>query len=185
MGNAIALGFAPGEGEDDEPDHEALKRLRELYGDRVWKLVRLRLGARLRKMVDSGDILEEAFRAAVRSLDSFEMREEASLINWLSRLVERQIIAAPDYHGEKKRDELRQPLPLEATASEEEQRIVEACLQELAEEYRELILLRNYAGASWETVAEETGLPSPAAARMAHARAMLELSKLVRARGAS
>jgi DNA-directed RNA polymerase specialized sigma24 family protein len=75
------------------------------------------------------------------------------------------------------------PLPLDATASEEEQRIVEACLAELPEEYRELILLRNYAGASWESVAEETGRPSAAAARMMHARAMVELGKLVRAGG--
>ena len=192
-----------------EGDQAALNRLCERYYDRVRRIVRLRLGARLRETVDSGDILQETFMAAVRSLDSFEMREEASLINWLSRLAERQIIAAADYHGAKKRDQRRnvsltgsigdtknmsktstlpderQPLPLEATASEEEQRIVEACLQELAEEYRELILLRNYAGASWETVAEETGRPSAAAARMMHARAMLELGKLVRARGAS
>jgi hypothetical protein len=35
------------------------------------------------------------------------MREEASLINWLSRLAERQIIAAADYHGAKKRDNRR------------------------------------------------------------------------------
>ena len=169
--------------------------------------MRLRLGARLRETIDSGDILQETFLAAVRSLDSFEMREEASLVNWLSRLAERQIIAAADYHGAKKRDRRRNvsltasigdsqsirtmstlpddrsPLPLEATATEEEQKIVEDCLQRLPEEYRELILLRNYAGASWETVAEETGRPSAAAARMMHARAMIELGKLVRAGG--
>jgi RNA polymerase sigma-70 factor (ECF subfamily) len=188
-------------------DQDSLNRLCERYYDRVRKIVRLRLGARLRNSVDSGDILQETFLAAVRSLDSFEMREEASLVNWLSRLAERQIIAAADYHGAKKRDQRRNvpltsspgssqdlgrsgslpdermPLPLDATASEEEQRIVEACLAELPEEYRELILLRNYAGASWESVAEETGRPSAAAARMMHARAMVELGKLVRAGG--
>jgi DNA-directed RNA polymerase specialized sigma24 family protein len=74
--------------------------------------------------------------------------------------------------------------PIDATASEEQQKIVETCMQELPEDYRELILLRNYAGASWETVAEETGRPSAAAARMMHARAMIELGRLVKARGA-
>ena len=190
-----------------EGDQAALNRLCERYYDRVRRIVRLRLGARLRETIDSGDILQETFLAAVRSLDSFEMREEASLVNWLSRLAERQIIAAADYHGAKKRDRRRNvsltasigdsqsirtmstlpddrsPLPLEATATEEEQKIVEDCLQRLPEEYRELILLRNYAGASWETVAEETGRPSAAAARMMHARAMIELGKLVRAGG--
>jgi len=185
-------------------DQHALNRLCERYYDRVRRIVRLRLGPRLRERVDSGDILQETFLAAVRSLQSFEMREEASLINWLSRLAERQIIAAADYHGAKKRDSRRDvslsgPIgptdtvtvrigiedsglmrPLDLVADAEEQKIVERCLEELPDEYRELILLRNYAGASWESVAEETGRPSAAAARMMHARALVELGKLVR-----
>ncbi|SRR5260221_250497 len=185
-------------------DSSALNRLCERYYDRVRRIVRLRLGPRLRERVDSGDILQETFLAAVRSLESFEMREEASLINWLSRLAERQIIAAADFHGAKKRDSRRdvpisgpigdsqtvsvrigladgrEPRPLDHIADAEEQKHVESCLERLPEEYRELILLRNYAGASWESVAEETGRPSPAAARMMHARALVELGKLVR-----
>jgi RNA polymerase sigma-70 factor (ECF subfamily) len=185
-------------------DSQALNRLFERYYERVRRIVRLRLGARLRESVDSGDILQETFTAAVRSFENFEMREEASLINWLSRLAERQIIAAADYHGAKKRDQRRSvslhgggsataslsvafpdetTAPLEKLANHEETGIVERCLDELPEEYRELIVLRNYAGASWEAVAEETGRPSAAAARMMHARAMIELGKLVRAAG--
>ena len=185
-------------------DRGALNRLCDRYYERVRKIVRLRLGARLRERVDSGDILQETFLAAVRSIESFEMREEASLINWLSRLAERQIIAAADYHGAKKRDSRRDvpltsgtgdsqtvsvrlgledgrvPRPLDSVADAEEQARVESCLERLPEEYRELILLRNYADASWESVAEETGRPSAAAARMMHARALVELGKLVR-----
>lgn len=187
-------------------DHDALNRLMERYYERVRRIVRLRMGAHLRRMVDSGDILQETFIAAIRSFENFEMREEASLINWLSRLAERQIIAAADYHSAKKRDQRRNvnisgaildsqsvriPLPAPDDATRpigkaersEEQQIVEECMEQLPEEYRELILLRNYAGASWEAVAEETGRPSAAAARMMHARALLELGKLVRAAG--
>lgn len=189
-------------------DAIALNRLFERYYERVRRIVRLRLGNKLRESVDSGDILQETFIAAVRSFENFEMREEASLVNWLSRLAERQIIAAADYHGAKKRDQgrnvslsgaivdtgsVRVPLsfpdettrPLDKIAATEEQKIVEGCLDRLPEEYRELILLRNYAGASWESVAEETGRPSAAAARMMHARAMIELGKLLRAAGVS
>src|SRR5262249_43478802 len=185
---------------------DALNRLFERYYERVRRIVRLRLGTRLRESIDSGDILQETFIAAVRSFENFEMREEASLINWLSRLAERQIIAAADYHGAKKRDQRRsvalsggiaetgsmrvtQTIPSETTkpldkiAASEEQKIVESCLDKLPEEYRELILLRNYAGASWESVAEETGRPSAAAARMMHARGMIELGKMLRAAG--
>ena len=191
-----------------EGDAQALNRLFERYYERVRRIVRLRLGAKLRESVESGDILQETFIAAVRSFENFEMREEASLINWLSRLAERQIIAAADYYGAKKRDQrrnvslsgaivdtgsVRVPLsfpdqttrPLDWLAATEEQKIVEGCLDQLPEEYRELILLRNYAGASWEAVAEETGRPSAAAARMIHARAMIELGRLLRAAGVS
>jgi RNA polymerase sigma-70 factor (ECF subfamily) len=188
-------------------DTDALNRLIERYYAKVQRMVRLRLGPRLREKVESGDILQETFIAAVRSLDSFEMREEASLIQWLSRLAERQIIAAADYHGAKKRDSRKEASlqgaedsgasatvkfefadekslqPFDLVAGSEEQARVEACLATLTEEYRELILLRNYAGMSWESIAEETGRPSPAAARMMHARALVELGKLLRGPG--
>lgn len=188
-------------------DRAALDRLIERYRERVLKIVRLRLGTKLREQVDSEDILQETFITAVRKLESFEMRDEASLIHWLARLAERQIIAVADYHGARKRDHGRNvslsgtvrtddgasrtqvffatdtTQPLARLARAEEGKIVEDCLARLPEEYRELILLRNYAGASWETVAEETGRPSPAAARMMHARAMVELGKLVREAG--
>lgn len=188
-------------------DSAALNRLFERYSERVRRIVRLRLGSKLRESLDSGDILQETFLAAVKSFDNFEMREEASLINWLSRLAERQIIAAADYHGAKKRDVHRQvrihapsssqscsatialadetPAPLEKLTEIERNGIVDGCIDQLSPEYRELILLRNFAGASWESVAEDTGRPSAAAARMMHARAMIELGKLLRTAGMS
>jgi RNA polymerase sigma-70 factor (ECF subfamily) len=188
-------------------DEASLNRLIERYYERVRRIVRLRLGTRLRQGVDSGDILQETFIAAVRSFETFEMRDEASLINWLSRLAERQIIAAADYHGAKKRDHkkrvalpgsstgesvgqlgrefaTKEPHPLEQLLESETNEQLEGCLQGLSEEHRELIILRNYAGCSWETVAKETGRPTASAARMMHARAMIELGKKMREQGA-
>jgi RNA polymerase sigma-70 factor (ECF subfamily) len=187
-------------------DEAALNQLFDRYYERVRRIVRLRLGRKLRSALESGDILQETFAQAVQAFDGFEMRDEASLINWLSKLAERQIIAAADYHGAKKRDRAREVRPRsssgdspgsgmsfafagDATApidrlSEDEQvEIVEGCIRELPEEYRELIILRDYAGASWESVAEQTGRPSAAAARMMHARALVELGKFVRQHG--
>jgi len=185
-------------------DDAALDRLFERYYDRVRRVVRLRLGRRLRSAVESGDILQETFAAAVRAFDSFEMRDEGSFIQWLSKLAERQIIAAADYHGARKRDRRREVAldgapageddapgyqhasevvpPDDAAADREEQARVEACLLELPEPYRELVILRNYVGAEWDTVARETGRPTSDAARMMHARAMVELGKLLDAR---
>ncbi len=187
-------------------DEQALNRLFERYYDRVRRIVRMRLGPSLRTQIEDGDILQETFAAAVEAFERFEMREESSLINWLAKLAERKIIAAADYHSAKKRDARREvrissrspfddssaisldlaasaEAPGEQAANDELKVIVEDCVAELPVEYRELILLRDYAGSSWEEVAGETGRPSAEAARMMHARALVELSKMVRARG--
>lgn len=187
-------------------DQQALNRLFARYYDRVRRIVRMRLGPALRAQMEDNDILQDTFAAAVEAFEHFEMRDEASLINWLAKLAERKIIAAADYHAAKKRDvrreirlESRGPYedsstcthdlassidaPIQQAADGELKNIVEDCVAELPTEYRELILLRDYAGASWEHVAHETGRPSAEAARMMHARALVELSKNVRARG--
>ena len=180
-------------------EKDALNRLLQRYYERVRRIVRVRLGRNLRECVDSGDILQETFIAAVNSFERFEMRDEASLINWLAKLAQHQIIAAADYHNAKKRDHHRrvplqvgsgestgpqvagqEPRPLDELADAEQSELVEDAIRQLPEEYRELIILRNYAGATWETVASETGRPSAAAARMMHARAIIELGKLVK-----
>lgn len=187
-------------------DEDARNTLFTRYYDRVRRIVRMRLGPGLRAHLDDGDILQETFAAAVAALDRFEMRDDASLINWLAKLAQHKIIAAADYHSAKKRDarmEVRLSsrghfddssavsrdlassisTPGDQAAGAETRRIVEECVAELPTEYRELILMRDYAGGSWERVATETGRPSAEAARMMHARALVELAKLVRARG--
>jgi len=185
-------------------DRVALERILERYYERVRRIVRVRLGPRLRGALDSGDILQETLLAATHKFDDFEPRDEASLINWLAKLAEHKITDAAGYHRAQKRridrkvslertssesgerfaaePPDRAPSPAEAAARAEETRIVEECLHELPEPYRELIIQRNYVGSSWADVAAALNRPSEAAARMMHAKAMVELSKLMRRR---
>lgn len=188
-------------------DSGALNLLFERYYERVRRVVRMRLGHKLRLEMDSGDILQETFLAAAKAFDKYEVREEAALINWLAKLAENQIIRAADYHGAQKRNQDRRmhiqslsgsgnmsdtqsyqlpgdaPKPDDQVAGIEEEELLERCVSELDDEYRELIILREYAGASWEEIARETGRPSSDAARMMHGKAMLELSKLLKEKG--
>jgi RNA polymerase sigma-70 factor (ECF subfamily) len=188
-------------------DSGALNLLFERYYERVRRVVRMRLGHKLRQEMDSGDILQETFLAAAKAFDKYEVREEAALINWLAKLAENQIIRAADYHGAQKRNQDRRmhiqslsgsgnmsdtqsyqlpgdvPKPDDQVAGIEEEELLERCVSELDDEYRELIILREYAGASWEEIARETGRPSSDAARMMHGKAMLELSKLLKEKG--
>ncbi len=179
---------------------EALDALFQKYYERVRRVVRMRLGRQLRSRLDSGDILQETFLAALKSFDRFEVRDESAFVHWLSRIAEHQIRDAADYHGAQKRDMARQVpldagddsrrlgidlvsqgmLPAEAVSRDEDTALLEDCLADMPDEYRELIIMREYVGASWETIAEETGRPSPDAARMKHSTAMVELAKRIR-----
>ncbi len=183
-------------------DAEACNRLFERYYPRVRRIVGVRLGEPLRRRVDVSDILQETFAAAVDAFDRFEVRDEGSFINWLARIAEHQVLAAADHHGAQKRNPAREVplahadasgpigidpvatglLPPDQVVRAEEILLVETCVAALPEAYRELIILRNYAGASWDTVAAETGRPSAAAARMMHAKAVIELGKEFRRR---
>lgn len=185
-------------------DKAALDDLFQRYYERVRRIVRVRLGRRLRRWLDSEDVLQGTFIGAVRTFDNFEMRDESSFLHWLGRIAEHQIRDAADYHYAAKRDGRReqplsvrpadasqdfqievpgsQPAPLDALIDGERIEAIEDAIPDLREDYREVILLRDYEGASWQTVAEITHSPSPDAARMHYARAIAELSRLVRTR---
>ncbi len=182
---------------------DAREELFARYSDRVLGIVRARIGPRLRKNVESGDIAQEALIEALQSLDRFENRGESSLIRWLAAIVQNRISARAKYYAAERRSSARE-IALEGLGNEhessieppartntpslevrnaEEQGLVESCLHELSEGYRELILLRDYAGSSWDEVATAVGAASPDAARMMHTRARTQLGKLLQSHG--
>ena len=180
-------------------DGAALNDLIGRYYDRVRPIVRARLGAGLRRRLDSGDILQNTFETVLKTYDRFEVSDEASLISWMAKIAERQILDEHDRQQAKKRRADRE-VELDAGAAgeskidpaapgggpddsverREQNSILEDALAELPDLYRELILLRDYAGYAWDQVAELTERPSAAAARMMHAQARIELGKIVR-----
>jgi RNA polymerase sigma-70 factor (subfamily 1) len=184
-------------------DPEALNDLLERYYERVHGVVRKRLGGNMRHHLESTDILQDTFIAAVRAFDRFEMRDEASLIQWLSKIAERRIRNAAAFFGAQKRspgnvlaldpgaegDALnttsQEPQaddsPVDELARREEIEIIDTCLDNLRASYRQVIVLHDYEGKSWEAVARKIGAVSPNAARMLYARAMTELANQVRA----
>lgn len=179
-----------------EGQKEALGRLLDRYYERVRKIVQLRLGDKLRGLLDSDDILQDTFISAIKSFDRFEMHNEASVINWLARIAERAIKRQAQHHGAQKRKARQVPIhemntedlgvqiadghrgPGTTLSRREQAQGIEECIQKLPEHYREIIVLRNYVEYSWEEVAKEHGRPSVDAARMMHAKAMLELNRV-------
>jgi len=182
----------------------ALNDLVDRYYERVRRIIRIKLGVNLRRYMDSGDILQGTFIAAVKGFDRFEVRDESSLIHWLAKIAERQIQDAHDHVTAQKRDrrlevpltspdpessrEVRReldamvPSPSVDVALGEDRALLDGCLAELRPEYRDVILLREFEGGSWKQVAEWMGSPSADAARMLYARALTDLSERVRER---
>lgn len=168
-------------------DREALDALFARYAPRVLKIVRLRMHAALRVRLDSVDVLQDTILAAFKGFDAFEMRDEASFINWLSRIAENTIADSVDRLHTQKRDPGREvavdaselsagPLvPLDVLVRGEEEARLAAAIASLPDEYRECIVLRNYVGASFAAIAEQSERPSEGAARMMHAQAMRRL----------
>lgn len=186
-------------------DREALNRLFERYYDRIYRIVRIRMGAKLRTVLDSYDIVQETCAVAVRKIGDFEPRDHASLIQWLAKIAEHQIHDARDRMEAEKRNPSRE-VPLDAgrthsgephpglqlsgggagpstiVANSELKEIYDACVEELPHEYRELILLREYAGASWEDITQKVQRPNVHATQEAYRRGQIKLAGLLRQR---
>ena len=181
-------------------DEEAREVLFSRYFERVEALVRARAGPRLRELDRVDDIIQETFLAAVEAFDRFEIREEAGLINWLAKIAERKIANAAKHDLAQRRDRRREvQLFLHASSGSSfaaglvdsatgvPEKVgrrelavrVEECLQELDQHQREVVLLRHFAGGSWEFIAGEMGLPSADAARKLFGRARSLLASMM------
>ncbi|MBK8978887.1 MAG: sigma-70 family RNA polymerase sigma factor [Planctomycetes bacterium] len=185
-------------------DDRALDDLCGRYQQRVLEIVRIRMGPRLRREMDSMDLVQETFADAVRGFDRFELQDEASLIRWLRSVVENRIRDAARHHDRDKRARAREVAadagdspdgttpqladqrtrPLDGLARGERRADLERALDRLGDADRELILLRDYEGHAWAQVAELCGRASPDAARVAHREALGRLAvELARIRG--
>lgn len=178
-------------------DPEAREKLVARYMDRVLRAVRARMGQNVRRHCESVDIVQDAFIVALRKLDDFEIRDEATFLSWMRTIVENQIrdrAKGLRLNAEKGRQgrrilteedfaEADSPSPLTMVAEGEQSSFVDDCVHQLGEPYRELVLLRDYDGHSWSEIAERLDLASADAARMQHKTALARLARLIRTGG--
>ncbi|MAB78331.1 MAG: hypothetical protein CMJ89_03155 [Planctomycetes bacterium] len=180
-------------------DRTALNDFLARYQDRLHRIVRIRLGAKLRRHVDSIDIVQEAFVVAARKIGDLELRSHAGILQWLAKIAENRIRDANDYLFAKKRDRGREkPLaappmssvasvqfPAEQTAMSDRafkteiRELMDAAMMELPDDYREVILLRDYSGGDWDYIAEVLGSKNKRICQSLHRRAWVRLARLV------
>lgn len=167
---------------------EALNKLYERVSGRLLAYIRLRLGRDLRARLESRDILQATLIKSLHHLAELRGNETRSLLAWLARIADHEIHDCADYHHRQRRDAAREmplddeaPLPavtrsaLSRVILDEEAQRLEAAIESLAAEHREVILLRKFEELPFPEIARRMNR-SDDACRMLLARAMTALT---------
>jgi RNA polymerase sigma-70 factor, ECF subfamily len=164
-------------------EREAWNELFARYHDQLLLGVRLRLGAGLRRHLESEDIFQSVALEAFRELERFEYRGQGSLERYLHTLVLNKLRDRADTFAAAKRAgavRLDESLAADLPAREPSYHAagferLERALQALPADARELIVLRKLEGLSSQEVAAHLGT-SDAAVRKAYSRALAQLT---------
>lgn len=164
---------------------ECWDQLYRRYHDELLLTVRTQLGARLRSVLESEDVLQSVALEAFQALPRFEPRGADSLRHFLHRLVLNKIRDRADTWKAWKRDP-DQVQPVEAldhladpratpTYFSEAYARLEQALARLPDDMRRVIALRRFEGYSSREIAERDGR-TDAAVRKLFSRAMARLT---------
>jgi RNA polymerase sigma-70 factor, ECF subfamily len=162
------------------------------------RLVRARLGARLRQMEDTADLVQSALTEAVRDLPQFEYRGKGSFLRWLSTIVEHKLRHHARDLMRARRDPDRveplsdvmsatgarpvragEPSPSDVAAGHELEARYLAALAQLPELERELVMMRLELHCEYSAIAAALSLGSADAVRKRLARVLARLEALM------
>jgi len=179
-------------------DNSALNQLCNVYGERVRRIVRLRMGRELRSQLESMDLVQDVLMCALRDLGDFTYRSEGDFLRWLGRIAENRIRDNLEKLHANKRD-IRKEIPLgngrRATSGRlsgvpgparnttpsvilsrrEELDKLEKAIDQLKPEYREVIVLAKIDGLSYNQIGERLGKSADAVGHLL-LRAMVALT---------
>jgi len=168
---------------------EALDRLYQRVAGRLLAVIRLRMGRDLRRRMESRDILQATLVKSFERLDQFAGGDGATLLAWLARIAENEIRDQADFQHRQRRD-IALSIPLDAVgevmatrvrsafsqvAIGEEFERLEAALERLDPDHRDVIVLRKLEELSFREIAARMAR-SEDACRMLLARAMTALT---------
>lgn len=181
-----------------EGDEAAVNQLCSVYGERVRRIIRLRLDQKLRPKLDSVDIVQDALILALGGLQDFTYRNEGDFLRWLAKIAENRLRDILDKFHADKRDVhkeipfkkegrstksgsvgavgfMRTTTPSVIACRKEAMDRLEKALDELKPEYKKVIVLKRIEGLSHAEIAERLG-KNAGAVRMLLARAMAALT---------
>ncbi len=179
-------------------DTSALNQLCNVYGERVRRIVRLRMDKELRPKLDSMDLVQDALLSALEGLGDFTYKNEGDFLRWLSRIAQNALRDNLDKLYTEKRDirkEVRlngyrpttgsrfagNPGPIDTTtpsaimSRKEDLDKLENAIDQLKPEYRKVIVLAKIDGLSYNQIGERLGKSADAVGHLL-SRAMVALT---------
>jgi RNA polymerase sigma factor (sigma-70 family) len=165
-------------------DQEALERLFERYLPVLVRWTSGRLPRWARDISDTHDLVQEATLQTFKNMEGFEHRGEGALQAYLRQAVMnrirdqfRKLARSPSSTGLPPELPDEGTTPFEAVVGAELLDAYDAALDRLDASDREAIIARIELGLTYAELAEVTGKPTPDAARMAVARALVRLAE--------
>lgn len=180
---------------------EGLGALLEQYRDYLGMLARARLGARLRRVVNPSDLVQQTFLEAYRDFGHFEGTSTAQWRAWLRRILAHNLAALVERHVRVQKRDVRRQVSLEqlcatpggpvaavaspgSSPSAQAQRheataVLADRLARLPAPHREVLRLRNLEGLPFNEVARRMGR-TPGAVRVLWVRALDRLRLLLK-----
>jgi RNA polymerase sigma-70 factor, ECF subfamily len=179
-------------------ERKAFDRLLDRHRAALVDFVELRMDARLRARLDADDVVQDVQMEAVRRLPDYLNRRPMPFRHWLrktayqrlavlrrkhvfaaGRAVDREV-ALPDRSSLVLAQQLfaAGPSPSQEMEREELVRRVRAALAQLSEVARDVLVMRNHEGMSYQEIGDILGI-EPAAARKRHGRALISMHELL------
>jgi RNA polymerase sigma-70 factor (ECF subfamily) len=179
-------------------DNSALGQLCNVYGERLRRRVRLRMGKELRPRLDSMDLVQDALVSALEGIGGFTYSNEGDFLRWLSKIAENALrdnldklyTDKRDIRKEVQPDSFRRTTgtgffgtagPIDATtpsvimSRKEDLDKLEKAIDELKPEYRQVVILTKIEGLSYKEIGRKLG-KSADAVGMLLSRAMVVLT---------
>lgn len=175
-----------------EGDGSALEQLVERHQAWLLGFVRARMGARLRELEASGDVVQEVFRRLLRAGPRLRPRDEDEfrrlvgtiVLNRLRDLHRRLHVRERGQDGSSTQPSIEAlarsaESPTRLAARNEEAELVRLALELSDPDDAHVLRLRNWEGLSFEELGRELGI-EPDAARMRFTRALRRLGAMMR-----
>ena len=182
-------------------DAGAVNELFTRYIPRVRRILSVKISAQQRVSVDPEDVLQETLIVAARRLPELELRSPSSILEWLAKIADFEIKNRIEYVRAQRRDPARErhidvgndseelsglrlpsndPTPSQFCARGELEALIDQHVQQLEpEDYREVILQRDYYDLEWEAIRINMGRPTTGAVQDLYSRAHKRLQEQI------